>query len=96
MITELLWVAPELLSEYMMNAYAASHKGDVYSFAIILEEIVVRGGPYENAKDTLTTEGRLTRNFQSIVSQNGVITQLLNFCRNFGLDKKSNKSNFSA
>ncbi|XP_065206670.1 atrial natriuretic peptide receptor 1 isoform X2 [Planococcus citri] len=53
---KLLWVAPELLSEYKQNSYAASCKGDVYSFAIILEEIVVRGGPYENVKDTLTTE----------------------------------------
>lgn len=27
-----------------------SQKGDVYSFAIILEEIVARGGPYDSAR----------------------------------------------
>lgn len=35
-----------------------SQKGDVYSFSIILEEIVVRGGPYEAFKDSMTSEGK--------------------------------------
>lgn len=54
---ELLWVAPELLAEHTVNLIPATQKGDVYSFAIVLEEIVVRGGPYEFVKNDLTTQG---------------------------------------
>lgn len=36
-----------------------SQKGDVYSFSIILEEIVVRGGPYEAAKQVAEIPGNL-------------------------------------
>lgn len=56
-LEELLWVAPELLSEHTTNLIPATQKGDVYSFAIVLEEIVVRGGPYEFVKNDLTTQG---------------------------------------
>jgi atrial natriuretic peptide receptor A len=48
--SELLWVAPELLPLTVMPGSPASQKGDVYSFAIVLEEIVVRGGPYESVR----------------------------------------------
>ncbi|XP_046387988.1 atrial natriuretic peptide receptor 1 isoform X2 [Ischnura elegans] len=57
--TKLLWVAPELLTETLMNPAGippATQKGDVYSFAIILEEILVRGGPFEVASHTLTAQ----------------------------------------
>ncbi|XP_055547938.1 atrial natriuretic peptide receptor 1 isoform X1 [Wyeomyia smithii] len=47
---ELLWVAPELLPATVIPGTPATQKGDVYSFAVILEEIVVRGGPYETAR----------------------------------------------
>jgi len=50
-------VAPELLAEHTTNLIPATQKGDVYSFAIVLEEIVVRGGPYEFVKNDLTTQG---------------------------------------
>lgn len=49
-ILELLWVAPELLHHTTFIGNPKTQKGDVYSFAIILEEIVVRGGPYEVAR----------------------------------------------
>ncbi|XP_069468726.1 retinal guanylyl cyclase 2 isoform X2 [Ambystoma mexicanum] len=42
---ELLWTAPELLRD----AHAALHgtySGDVYSFSIIMQEVVVRGPPF--------------------------------------------------
>jgi len=56
-----LWVAPELLSEHTTNLIPATQKGDVYSFAIVLEEIVVRGGPYEFVKNDLTTQGKFKK-----------------------------------
>ncbi|XP_070154302.1 atrial natriuretic peptide receptor 1 isoform X1 [Polyergus mexicanus] len=54
--TKLLWIAPELLPLTVTPGSAATQKGDVYSFAIILEEIVVRGGPYEVARTFMTAE----------------------------------------
>ncbi|XP_037283872.2 atrial natriuretic peptide receptor 1 [Rhipicephalus microplus] len=41
----LLWTAPEHLREEIPGG---SVKGDVYSFAIILQEILTRSGPFEN------------------------------------------------
>lgn len=54
--TELLWIAPELLPLTVTPGSAATQKGDVYSFAIILEEIVIRGGPYESVKSFMTSQ----------------------------------------
>uniref|UniRef100_H2ZS04 Guanylate cyclase n=1 Tax=Latimeria chalumnae TaxID=7897 RepID=H2ZS04_LATCH len=42
---ELFWTAPELLRELELTR-KGTFKGDVYSFAIILQEVVVRGPPY--------------------------------------------------
>ncbi|XP_069496134.1 retinal guanylyl cyclase 2-like [Ambystoma mexicanum] len=44
-IGELFWTAPELLRDQAL-AKRGTFKGDVYSFAIILQEVVVRGPPY--------------------------------------------------
>lgn len=52
-----MWVAPELLRETSVPGIPATQKGDVYSFSIILEEIVVRGGPYEIARQTMSVPG---------------------------------------
>ena len=41
-----LWTAPEILR--MSIWCPGTQKGDVYSFAIILQEIIVRGVPYED------------------------------------------------
>lgn len=64
-LKELLWVAPELLADHATSLTPATQKGDVYSFAIVLEEIVVRGGPYEFVKNDLTTQGNI---FQVILT----------------------------
>lgn len=42
---DLLWTAPELLRDEDLLA-RGTQKGDVYSFAIIMQEIIVRGHPY--------------------------------------------------
>lgn len=43
--SDLFWTAPELLRD-PENSRKGTYKGDVYSFSIILQEVVVRGGPY--------------------------------------------------
>ncbi|GAA6087144.1 retinal guanylyl cyclase 2 [Tachysurus ichikawai] len=42
---DLFWTAPELLRD-PESPRKGTFKGDVYSFAIILQEVVVRGAPY--------------------------------------------------
>lgn len=58
---EFLWVAPEILSVTVLPGTPATQKGDVYSFAIILEEIVVRGGPYESVRQFMPVKSILER-----------------------------------
>jgi atrial natriuretic peptide receptor A len=63
----LLWIAPELLPLTVTPGRPATQKGDVYSFGIILEEIVVRGGPYEAARQFLDPQGiRIDRSISGI------------------------------
>lgn len=52
---ELLWTAPELLRDPDM-CRKGTIKGDIYSFAIILQEVVARGPPYCTSE--LSAEGR--------------------------------------
>uniref|UniRef100_A0A6I8RDR2 Guanylate cyclase n=1 Tax=Xenopus tropicalis TaxID=8364 RepID=A0A6I8RDR2_XENTR len=42
---QLFWTAPELLRDQALSR-RGTFKGDVFSFAIILQEVVVRGPPY--------------------------------------------------
>lgn len=60
-LLELLWVAPELLPLTIIPGTPATQKGDVYSFAIILEEIVVRGGPYESIRQYMNPTAIIER-----------------------------------
>lgn len=43
--SELFWTAPEFLRDFQTSR-KGTFKGDVYSFSIILQEVVVRGPPY--------------------------------------------------
>ncbi|XP_023309722.1 atrial natriuretic peptide receptor 1 [Anoplophora glabripennis] len=58
---KMLWVAPELLPLTVIPGTPATQKGDVYSFGIILEEIIVRGGPYEAARQFLEAHEIIAR-----------------------------------
>ncbi|XP_050550728.1 atrial natriuretic peptide receptor 1 [Spodoptera frugiperda] len=53
---KLLWTAPELVASSIYPGAAASLKGDVYSFGIILEEIVLRAGPFHNYTTTMSSK----------------------------------------
>ena len=68
--TGLLVIAPEHLNDYMKMSGSVSsqsymktgnspisQKGDVYSFAIILQELILRADPFEN--DHMDVEGTL-------------------------------------
>lgn len=43
--SDLFWTAPEFLRD-LASSRKGTYKGDVYSFSIILQEVVVRGPPY--------------------------------------------------
>ncbi|ODM99906.1 Guanylyl cyclase GC-E [Orchesella cincta] len=53
-MVELLWTAPELLRDESLRRHG-TQAGDVYSFAIIMQEVLVRGEPY--CMLTLSPEG---------------------------------------
>lgn len=53
---DLLWKAPELLRDDSLML-KGTQTGDVFSFAIIMQEVVVRGAPY--CMIQLSTQGWL-------------------------------------
>ncbi|KAK6989894.1 atrial natriuretic peptide receptor 1-like isoform X1 [Biomphalaria glabrata] len=59
-----LWIAPELLS----CTGRATQKGDVYSLAIIISEILTREEPYSNDKDHMSSQevlNKIQENFET-------------------------------
>lgn len=56
LLVDLLWTAPELLRSETLRR-RGSQPGDVYSFAIIMQEVVVRGEPF--CMLSLSPEGEL-------------------------------------
>ncbi|XP_050352312.1 atrial natriuretic peptide receptor 1 [Nymphalis io] len=58
---KLLWTAPELVAGSVYPGIVASQKGDVYSFGIILEEIVLRAGPFHHYTDAMTNKEIVSR-----------------------------------
>lgn len=57
-IRPLLWVAPEHLRPSLPKH--GTPKGDVYSFAIVLSEIILRTDPYEQPIFTGDTKGHIS------------------------------------
>ncbi|KAJ0173980.1 hypothetical protein K1T71_010126 [Dendrolimus kikuchii] len=51
---KLLWTAPEIIMDSLYPGSVTSLKGDVYSFGIILEEIVLRAGPFHHYTPTMS------------------------------------------
>lgn len=49
LLESLLWTAPEHLRQRKPEMHG-SQKGDVYSFSIVLQEIITRSGPFETVK----------------------------------------------
>ena len=50
----MLYYAPEHLRTKIPDC--GTQKGDVYSLGIILEEVILRAGPYDEASVTMTAE----------------------------------------
>lgn len=56
-----LWTAPELIDPANPPSVQAYQKGDVYSFAIICQEVVYRMGVFNvEEEENITPEGRET------------------------------------
>ena len=52
----MLWTAPEILRNNYSSASKGSRKGDVYSFAIIMQEVLYRALPY--FQEDLSPQGK--------------------------------------
>ena len=54
-----MWTAPELLREDVDQRVRGSQRGDIYSFGILMYEILCRNGPYGDCH--LSPQGRQLR-----------------------------------
>ncbi len=55
-LIDLFWTAPELLRQCELPQ--GTTKGDVYSFGIILQEIILQDRPYSCVADNISPKGR--------------------------------------
>ncbi|CAL1543500.1 unnamed protein product, partial [Lymnaea stagnalis] len=58
-LQKLMWVAPEHISQ--LKRVGGSKKGDVYSFAIIMEETLTRSVPYDCQRDLMEVDEIIRR-----------------------------------
>ncbi|CAG9839107.1 unnamed protein product [Diabrotica balteata] len=66
-VHEMLWVAPELIPLDTNPVLLPTQKGDVYSFGIILEEIILRAGPFQSAREELGVNAHENPPFRPLV-----------------------------
>lgn len=58
-VSELLWTAPEVLRNCTLSPHSLQ-KADVYSFAVVVQEIAFRAGPFPMANDLfITNKGKI-------------------------------------
>ncbi len=57
-ISERLWRAPELLND---PGSPPTKEGDIYSVGIVMQEIVLRSGPFEKEKSHMEVSGKSLR-----------------------------------
>ena len=62
-VSDLLWTAPELLRHSGLRK-RGTQPGDVYSFGIVMQEVVVRGEPF--CMLALTPEGKSCVRFSNV------------------------------
>ncbi|CEF69991.1 Atrial natriuretic peptide receptor 1 [Strongyloides ratti] len=93
-----LWIAPEHLKKF---EYVTSKKGDIYSFGIIVSEIITRKEPwnYKNRKESLEellyliTKGGINRpkfnlDIEKNIEVNSFIIALINNCIEEEIDRR--------
>lgn len=80
----------------------ASQKGDVYSFAIILEEIVVRGGPFETARQYMDVQSILKKveshenpPFRPLIGERECPSDILDLMEKSWLDNPDERPTFA-
>ncbi|KMY95374.1 uncharacterized protein Dsimw501_GD25238, isoform B [Drosophila simulans] len=98
---KLLWIAPELLPlTTIPGCCPATQRGDVYSFGIILEEIVNRGGPYQEARQqmdvhTILHKVRQCNGFRPLIRERECPPDLLELMEKCWADNQEERPTFS-
>ncbi|XP_034654604.1 atrial natriuretic peptide receptor 1 [Drosophila subobscura] len=98
---KLLWIAPELLPlTSIPGCCPATQRGDVYSFGIILEEIVNRGGPYQEARQqmdvhTILHKVRQCNGFRPLIRERECPPDLLELMEKCWADNQEERPAFS-
>ena len=68
--TGMMWTAPELMRLGKEAPVRGTQKGDVYSFAIICQELLTRSGPFDMSYYHLEPKGNV---HESLTNKNKLI-----------------------